>query len=115
MFLNRLTMTPKAPTNQVSPIQASSSSFQAMTSSSSTSSAAIVDVNDPKREWVFPTSENYAVRDYQRNIISHALLKNTLVVLPTGLGKTFIGSLIKNAFIFLFLTIPSLNSCGGNV
>lgn len=32
--------------------------------------------------WIYPT--NYPVRDYQFNIVSQALKKNTLVTLPTG-------------------------------
>ena len=30
-------------------------------------------------------------REYQENIIASAIRKNTLVVLPTGIGKTIIG------------------------
>ncbi|XP_023948060.2 uncharacterized protein LOC112053033 [Bicyclus anynana] len=42
--------------------------------------------------WAYPT--NYPIRDYQFNIINAAILKNTLVSLPTGLGKTFIAAVI---------------------
>ncbi|KAK3583331.1 hypothetical protein CHS0354_038942 [Potamilus streckersoni] len=42
--------------------------------------------------WIYPT--NYPVREYQFNIVQQALFKNTLVVLPTGLGKTFIASVL---------------------
>lgn len=34
------------------------------------------------------------VRDYQKNIAQNALQKNTLVVLPTGMGKTMISVLV---------------------
>nr|XP_023019452.1 Fanconi anemia group M protein [Leptinotarsa decemlineata] len=44
------------------------------------------------QSWIYPT--NYPVRDYQYNIIQKALLKNTLVSLPTGLGKTFIAAVV---------------------
>ncbi|XP_026321852.1 Fanconi anemia group M protein [Hyposmocoma kahamanoa] len=46
--------------------------------------------------WIYPT--NYPVRDYQFNIIKSAILKNTLVSLPTGLGKTFIAAVIMYNF-----------------
>ncbi|XP_044745496.1 Fanconi anemia group M protein homolog [Coccinella septempunctata] len=42
--------------------------------------------------WIYPT--NYPLRDYQFNIIEQALYKNTLVNLPTGLGKTFIAAVL---------------------
>ncbi|KAK6181427.1 hypothetical protein SNE40_009275 [Patella caerulea] len=42
--------------------------------------------------WIYPT--NYPVRDYQYKIVSQALFKNTMVTLPTGLGKTFIASVV---------------------
>ncbi|XP_047983988.1 Fanconi anemia group M protein [Leguminivora glycinivorella] len=48
------------------------------------------------KTWIYPT--NYPVRDYQFNIIRAALLKNTLVSLPTGLGKTFIAAVIMYNF-----------------
>ncbi|CAF4727150.1 unnamed protein product, partial [Rotaria socialis] len=44
------------------------------------------------RMWIYPT--NYEKRDYQHKIVSMALFHNTLVVLPTGLGKTFIAAVV---------------------
>ncbi|KAH1000743.1 hypothetical protein HUJ04_013037 [Dendroctonus ponderosae] len=46
--------------------------------------------------WTYPT--NYPIRDYQHNITSAALHKNTLVSLPTGLGKTFIAAVVMYNF-----------------
>ena len=46
--------------------------------------------------WIYPT--NYPVRDYQYNIVQQALFKNTMVTLPTGLGKTFIAAVIMYNF-----------------
>ncbi|KAJ8326916.1 3'-5' DNA helicase [Batrachochytrium dendrobatidis] len=42
--------------------------------------------------WIYPI--NYPLRDYQFNIISRALFANTLVALPTGLGKTFLAAVV---------------------
>ena len=42
--------------------------------------------------YIYPT--NYPIRDYQFNIVSKCLLRNTLVSLPTGLGKTFIAAVV---------------------
>lgn len=44
------------------------------------------------RTWIYPT--NYPIRGYQYNIIQQAMFKNTLVALPTGLGKTFIAAVV---------------------
>ncbi|KAK7202426.1 P-loop containing nucleoside triphosphate hydrolase protein, partial [Myxozyma melibiosi] len=49
-------------------------------------------VHDSLKTWVYPT--NVAVRDYQRNIAERAILTNTLVALPTGLGKTLIAAVV---------------------
>ena len=46
--------------------------------------------------WIFPT--NYPIRDYQFNIVEKALFQNTLVTLPTGLGKTFIAAVVMYNF-----------------
>ncbi|XP_066550656.1 Fanconi anemia group M protein [Amia ocellicauda] len=46
--------------------------------------------------WIYPT--NYPVRDYQLKISEAALFQNTLVCLPTGLGKTFIASVVMYNF-----------------
>ncbi|EJD33934.1 P-loop containing nucleoside triphosphate hydrolase protein [Auricularia subglabra TFB-10046 SS5] len=44
------------------------------------------------RHWIFPL--NRPKRTYQFSIVQAALLKNTLVALPTGLGKTFIAGVV---------------------
>nr|XP_061798264.1 Fanconi anemia group M protein-like [Nerophis lumbriciformis] len=46
--------------------------------------------------WIYPT--NYPVREYQLNMSKAALFKNTLVCLPTGLGKTFIAAVVMYNF-----------------
>ncbi|XP_070571081.1 Fanconi anemia group M protein-like [Ptychodera flava] len=46
--------------------------------------------------WIYPT--NYPIRDYQYNIVQQALFKNTMVTLPTGLGKTFIAAVVMYNF-----------------
>ncbi|PPJ60997.1 hypothetical protein CBER1_01999 [Cercospora berteroae] len=43
--------------------------------------------------WVYPTNIG-TIRDYQFNIVSRSLFHNTLVALPTGLGKTFIAATV---------------------
>ncbi|KAI8987349.1 P-loop containing nucleoside triphosphate hydrolase protein [Mycotypha africana] len=49
---------------------------------------------DPEnlRTWIYPV--NYPLRGYQLNIVKKALFHNTLVALPTGLGKTFIAAVV---------------------
>lgn len=42
--------------------------------------------------WIYPS--NYTVREYQRNIVETCLKENTLVSLPTGLGKTLIAAVV---------------------
>ncbi|KAJ8362414.1 hypothetical protein AAFF_G00375720, partial [Aldrovandia affinis] len=46
--------------------------------------------------WIYPT--NYPIRDYQLKISEKALFQNTLVCLPTGLGKTFIAAVVMYNF-----------------
>ena len=48
------------------------------------------------KEWVYPS--NVEERLYQKTIIRSALLKNVLVSLPTGLGKTFIAAVVMYNF-----------------
>lgn len=45
------------------------------------------------KTWVYPTNLG-PVRDYQFSIVKNGLFNNTLVALPTGLGKTFIAATI---------------------
>ncbi|KAI5867103.1 P-loop containing nucleoside triphosphate hydrolase protein [Durotheca rogersii] len=47
--------------------------------------------------WVYPTNLG-PTRDYQFNIVKNGLFNNTLVALPTGLGKTFIAATIMLNF-----------------
>ncbi|XP_034478226.1 ATP-dependent DNA helicase MPH1 [Drosophila innubila] len=42
--------------------------------------------------WLYPN--NLPLRSYQHSIVQASLFRNTLVVLPTGLGKTFIASVV---------------------
>ncbi|XP_077477393.1 Fanconi anemia group M protein isoform X2 [Stigmatopora argus] len=46
--------------------------------------------------WIYPT--NYPVREYQLHMSQAALFQNTLVCLPTGLGKTFIAAVVMYNF-----------------
>ncbi|KAK3844377.1 MAG: hypothetical protein J3R72DRAFT_77715 [Linnemannia gamsii] len=66
--------------------------------------------------WQYPI--NYPKRDYQYNIIRRALFTNTLVSLPTGLGKTFIAAVVmlnyfrwfpKSKIVFMAPTRPLVN------
>ncbi|KAK8049702.1 fanconi anemia group M protein [Apiospora phragmitis] len=45
------------------------------------------------KTWVYPTNLG-PIRDYQYSIVNAGLFNNTLVALPTGLGKTFIAATI---------------------
>lgn len=42
--------------------------------------------------WIFPT--NFKKRDYQFSISHACLFDNTIVALPTGMGKTFIAGVV---------------------
>lgn len=52
---------------------------------------------DAMKTWVYPTNLG-AVRDYQFSIVKNSLFNNTLVALPTGLGKTFIAATVMLNF-----------------
>lgn len=53
--------------------------------------------NDAMQTWVYPTNLG-AIRDYQFSIVKNSLFNNTLVALPTGLGKTFIAATVMLNF-----------------
>ena len=46
--------------------------------------------------WIYPS--NMSHRQYQFDIVESCLFKNTLVCLPTGLGKTFIAAVVMYNF-----------------
>ncbi|KAK0389366.1 hypothetical protein NLU13_2941 [Sarocladium strictum] len=52
---------------------------------------------DAMSTWVYPTNLG-AIRDYQFSIVKNSLFNNTLVALPTGLGKTFIAATVMLNF-----------------
>ena len=55
--------------------------------------------------WIYPL--NKPKRDYQFNIVQKCLFDNTLVALPTGLGKTFIaGCVMLNCTSQTACTLP---------
>ena len=49
------------------------------------------------KTWVYPTNLG-PIRDYQFSIVKNGLFHNTLVALPTGLGKTFIAATVMLNF-----------------
>jgi ERCC4-related helicase len=61
------------------------------------------------KQWIDPTTistwqypVNFPLRDYQYNIVQECLFKNTLVSIPTGLGKTFISGVVMMNFLRWF-------------
>ena len=54
--------------------------------------------------WIYPL--NRPKRDYQLNIVRRCLFDNTLVALPTGLGKTFIAGCVMLNCASLITYIP---------
>lgn len=69
-------------------------------------------------DWIYPVHESYPIRTYQLEMSKTAVLYNTLVSLPTGLGKTLIASVVLYNFyrwfptgkvVFLAPTLPLVN------
>ena len=58
--------------------------------------------------WIYPATVNE--RAYQVDIIKTALLQNTLVCLPTGLGKTLIAAVIMHNFTRWFPEVKNPGS-----
>jgi ERCC4-related helicase len=76
---------------------------------------------DPEtaKTWIYPEHPNYPIRQYQIEITETALQHNTIVSLPTGLGKTLIAAVVMYNYyrwfpttgkvIFLAPTLPLVN------
>jgi hypothetical protein len=71
---------------------------------------------DSGSTWIYPS--NMPTRAYQYNIVEQCLYKNTMVVLPTGMGKTLIAAVVMFNFyrwypsgkvIFMAPTKPLVN------
>jgi len=56
------------------------------------------------KTWIYPQSDNYTERKYQFSMAKQALLKNSLICLPTGLGKTFIAAVVMYNMLRWFPT-----------
>ncbi|GAA5962894.1 hypothetical protein JCM3765_005908 [Sporobolomyces pararoseus] len=54
--------------------------------------------SEASKTFVYPVQHDKPLRVYQYNIVTSALYKNTLVSLPTGLGKTFIAACVMLNF-----------------
>jgi ERCC4-related helicase len=70
------------------------------------------------QHWMYPVTDKYATRQYQLEMTQVALFHNTIVSLPTGLGKTLIAAVCMYNFyrwfptgkvIFLAPTLPLVN------
>ncbi|GAX23403.1 fanconi anemia group M protein [Fistulifera solaris] len=70
------------------------------------------------KEWIFPVDDDFPKRDYQLEISDAAIHENTLVSLPTGLGKTLIAAVVmynyyrffpRGKILFLAPTLPLVN------
>jgi fanconi anemia group M protein len=72
---------------------------------------------DPQtsKTWVYPISDFYTKRQYQYDMAASAVLQNTLVCLPTGLGKTLVAAVVlynyyrwfpSGKVLFLAPTLP---------
>ena len=53
---------------------------------------------ETKTTWEYPVSELYQPRKYQVEIVRRSLFQNTLVTLPTGMGKTLIAAVVMYNF-----------------
>ena len=60
--------------------------------------------DDSHKTWTYPKNKKYAERKYQVAITRSAILQNTLVSLPTGLGKTLIAAVVMYNFYRWFPT-----------
>ncbi len=58
------------------------------------------------RHWIYPS--DVPEREYQLAMIKSSLLHNTLVALPTGLGKTLIAAVVMYNFSRWFPQVRSL-------
>uniref|UniRef100_A0A1A9V2Q6 Fanconi anemia group M protein n=1 Tax=Glossina austeni TaxID=7395 RepID=A0A1A9V2Q6_GLOAU len=72
--------------------------------------------NTTGNAWIYPS--NMPCRSYQMSMTQAALYRNTLIVLPTGLGKTFIAAVVmynlyrwypRGKVIFMAPTRPLVN------
>ena len=75
-----------------------------------------VPVNEEtEKEWIYPVNKNFPRRDYQFEIAQTAIEYNTLVSLPTGLGKTHIAAVVMYNFWRWFAPAGKVVFCAPTV
>lgn len=57
-----------------------------------------------KHHWIYPETPSFPLREYQFSIAESAIMQNTLVSLPTGLGKTLVAAVVMYNFYNWFPT-----------
>jgi len=57
-----------------------------------------------RHNWIYPVDEKYPERSYQLQMSQTAIMANTLVSLPTGLGKTLIAAVVMYNYYRWFPT-----------
>ncbi len=72
--------------------------------------------HDPQKAetYIYPKHPDFPTREYQLEITDTALNYNTLVSLPTGLGKTHIAAVVMYNY-FRWFTSPRGSSFGGKI
>ena len=68
------------------------------------SSSAALPICVAAQTWQFPKSSRHSFRAYQKTMSCTAIFDNTLVSLPTGMGKTLIASVVLHNYMQLFPT-----------
>ena len=65
--------------------------------------------------YIYPKHPDYPTRQYQQEITETALNYNTLVSLPTGLGKTHIAAVVMYNYYRWFTLSNGNSSCSGKI
>ena len=70
--------------------------------------------SDKKDEKIKDEATDFIPRDYQIEMLNRAKKENTIVMMPTGTGKTFVAVLLIKHYIHQVMTDPWKGPCGEN-